>query len=60
MTGNQCDEVKPRAALIDCLAPDRRVEIRVTGVQDADAAMPATSEPAAEPALEPAAEQPAQ
>lgn len=60
VTGNQCDEVKPRAALIDCLAPDRRVEIRVTGVQDADAAMPATSEPATEPALEPATEQPAQ
>ena len=53
VTGTQCDDVKARAALIDCLAPDRRVEIRVTGVQ---AAAPA----ATEPATEPAAEQPAQ
>jgi OOP family OmpA-OmpF porin len=53
VTGTQCDDVKARAALIDCLAPDRRVEIRVTGVQ---AAAPAATEPAAEPA----AEQPAQ
>ncbi|MCH7371631.1 OmpA family protein [Aeromonas sp. MR16] len=51
VTGNQCDAVKARAALIDCLAPDRRVEVRVTGVHA----------PAAEPAAtEPAAEQPAQ
>lgn len=53
VTGTQCDDVKARAALIDCLAPDRRVEIRVTGVQ---AAAPAATEPVAEPA----AEQPAQ
>lgn len=33
VTGSKCDSVKPRAALIDCLAPDRRVEVRVTGVQ---------------------------
>ncbi|MGY3885262.1 OmpA family protein [Aeromonas aquatica] len=51
VTGNQCDAVKAKAALIDCLAPDRRVEVRVTGVHA----------PAAEPAAtEPAAEQPAQ
>lgn len=43
VTGAQCDAVKARAALIDCLAPDRRVEIRVTGVQEA----PATTAPAA-------------
>lgn len=62
VTGSQCDAVKPRAALIDCLAPDRRVEVRVTGVQSAPAAEPAASEPAAsEPApTEPAIEQPAQ
>ncbi len=34
VTGNTCDNVKPRAALIDCLAPDRRVEIEVKGVKD--------------------------
>lgn len=33
VTGNQCDDIKARAALIDCLGPDRRVEVRVTGVQ---------------------------
>lgn len=31
VTGNKCDSVKGRAALVDCLAPDRRVEIVVTG-----------------------------
>ncbi|TNH72194.1 hypothetical protein CF105_10330, partial [Aeromonas veronii] len=31
--GNQCDAIKAKAALIDCLGPDRRVEVRVTGVQ---------------------------
>ena len=31
VTGNKCDGVKGRKALIDCLAPDRRVEIVVTG-----------------------------
>ena len=34
VTGNTCDNVKARAALIDCLAPDRRVEIEVKGVKD--------------------------
>ncbi|MBJ3815293.1 porin OmpA [Shimwellia pseudoproteus] len=34
VTGNTCDNVKQRAALIDCLAPDRRVEIEVKGVKD--------------------------
>ena len=33
VTGNTCDNVKQRAALIDCLAPDRRVEIEVKGHQ---------------------------
>lgn len=32
VTGSQCNNVAPRSALIDCLAPDRRVEIKVTGV----------------------------
>lgn len=31
MTGQQCDGVRPRSALIDCLAPERRVEIDVYG-----------------------------
>ena len=33
-TGNTCDNVTARAALIDCLAPDRRVEIEVQGIKD--------------------------
>ncbi len=31
VTGNTCDAVKGRKALIACLAPDRRVEIQVQG-----------------------------
>jgi OOP family OmpA-OmpF porin len=31
VTGNKCDSVKGKAALIDCLAPDRRVEVVVHG-----------------------------
>jgi OmpA-OmpF porin, OOP family len=34
VTGTQCDGVKAKAQLISCLAPDRRVEVRVTGVQE--------------------------
>ncbi len=34
VTGNTCDNVKPRAALIDCPAPDRRAYIEVKGVKD--------------------------
>lgn len=34
VTGNTCDSVKGRKALIDCLAPDRRVEIDVKGIKD--------------------------
>ncbi|RLM25799.1 porin OmpA [Brenneria alni] len=34
VTGSTCDNVKPRAALIDCLSPDRRVEIEVKGIKD--------------------------
>ncbi|HEH9427734.1 TPA: porin OmpA [Aeromonas sobria] len=33
VTGTQCNSVKAKAQLISCLAPDRRVEVRVTGVQ---------------------------
>ncbi|KRV81700.1 porin OmpA [Aeromonas veronii] len=33
VTGTQCNSVKGKAQLISCLAPDRRVEVRVTGVQ---------------------------
>ena len=31
VTGNKCDNVKGKKALVDCLAPDRRVEILVSG-----------------------------
>lgn len=31
VTGNACDKVKGRKALIACLAPDRRVEVQVQG-----------------------------
>jgi len=34
VTGNTCDNVGPRAKLIECLAPDRRVEIQVKGIKD--------------------------
>ncbi|MBP4042930.1 OmpA family protein [Aeromonas sp. SrichE-2G] len=50
VTGTQCDAVKARAALIDCLAPDRRVEIRVTGVHTPTEPAPAEPMPAEEPA----------
>lgn len=32
VTGNTCDKVAPRAKLISCLEPDRRVELEVTGM----------------------------
>lgn len=35
VTGSSCDHLRARAALIECLAPDRRVEIEVKGVKDA-------------------------
>lgn len=34
VTGNTCHNVKARKALIECLAPDRRVEIEVKGYKD--------------------------
>ncbi|EPL9569583.1 porin OmpA [Providencia rettgeri] len=34
VTGNKCDAVKGRAALIECLAPDRRVEIEIQGTTE--------------------------
>lgn len=34
VTGNTCNNVKRRNALIECLAPDRRVEIEVRGIKD--------------------------
>ncbi|MCW6016416.1 OmpA family protein [Serratia marcescens] len=53
VTGSNCDAVKARGALIDCLAPDRRVEVEVTGEKPASAsvATPATV-PVVDPALE--------
>jgi OOP family OmpA-OmpF porin len=34
VTGSTCNSVKGRDALINCLAPDRRVEIEVKGIKD--------------------------
>ncbi|MGL9773661.1 MAG: porin OmpA [Sodalis sp. (in: enterobacteria)] len=34
VTGNTCNSMKGRAAVISCLAPDRRVEIEVKGIKD--------------------------
>jgi OOP family OmpA-OmpF porin len=34
VTGDSCKSVKARKALIECLAPDRRVEIEVTGTRE--------------------------
>lgn len=34
VTGNTCDTVKGRQALIACLAPDRRVELQVEGTKE--------------------------
>ncbi|OZI13900.1 porin OmpA [Sodalis-like symbiont of Philaenus spumarius] len=34
VTSNTCNSVKGRAAVISCLAPDRRVELEVKGIQD--------------------------
>ena len=34
VTGTKCNGVKAKAQLISCLAPDRRVEVRVSGVQE--------------------------
>ncbi|AAU37826.1 OmpA protein [[Mannheimia] succiniciproducens MBEL55E] len=35
VTGNTCDAVKGRKALIACLAPDRRVKVAVKGEKQA-------------------------
>ncbi|SMC28870.1 Outer membrane protein OmpA [Andreprevotia lacus DSM 23236] len=34
VTGDTCNKIKARKALIECLSPDRRVEIEVKGVQE--------------------------
>ncbi|MDY6321747.1 MAG: OmpA family protein [Succinivibrio sp.] len=39
VTGNKCDTVKGKAKLIDCLAPDRRVEVVVTGDKTTEKAL---------------------
>lgn len=36
VTGNTCDAVKGRKALIACLAPDRRVELQVQGAKQVE------------------------
>jgi OOP family OmpA-OmpF porin len=33
VTGNKCDKIKERKALIQCLQPDRRVEVEVIGTK---------------------------
>ena len=34
VTGTQCDSVKGKKQVIACLAPDRRVAIKVTGTKE--------------------------
>ncbi|MGY2437078.1 OmpA family protein, partial [Escherichia coli] len=34
VTGSQCDGIKGKNELIACLAPDRRVEVKVEGVSE--------------------------
>lgn len=34
VTGNTCDHIKSRNALIHCLTPDRRVEIHINGIKN--------------------------
>ncbi|PJG59281.1 OmpA family protein [Aeromonas cavernicola] len=36
ITGSQCDSIKDKAQLAVCLAPDRRVEVRVSGLQNVE------------------------
>jgi OOP family OmpA-OmpF porin len=33
VTGTQCNNVNPRQALINCLQPDRRVDIEIIGTR---------------------------
>jgi OOP family OmpA-OmpF porin len=33
VTGNSCDDVKARKSLIDCLQPDRRVDVEIIGTR---------------------------
>ncbi|MFM4701829.1 OmpA family protein [Aeromonas bivalvium] len=49
VTGSQCDGIQARRELIGCLAPDRRVEVRVTGIQSEQTPAPVTAAPATEP-----------
>ncbi|WP_256745061.1 OmpA family protein, partial [Aeromonas hydrophila] len=37
LTGTQCDGIKSKAKRIQCLAPDRRVEVRLTGIKSVQA-----------------------
>ncbi|MNG98507.1 Outer membrane protein A precursor [compost metagenome] len=34
VTGTQCDGITAKDQLVSCLSPDRRVEVRVSGVQE--------------------------
>ncbi|PJG59280.1 OmpA family protein [Aeromonas cavernicola] len=36
VTGSQCDNIKDKAQLAACLAPDRRVEVRISGSQNVE------------------------
>lgn len=42
VTGNQCDNIGNRNELIDCLAPDRRVEVKVSGEVNSQQPAPVT------------------
>lgn len=49
VTGSQCDGISPKSELINCLAPDRRVEVKVTGTQTEQTPQPVDAQPATEP-----------
>ena len=34
VTGDKCNGIKNRKALVECLAPDRRVEVKFSGVEE--------------------------
>lgn len=36
VTGNKCDGIKNRKELVNCLAPDRRVEVKFSGVKQVE------------------------
>ena len=49
VSGSQCDGIKAKSDLITCLAPDRRVEVKVTGTQTEQTPAPVEPQPMTEP-----------